>query len=93
MEKNNVKWVNPYGQLVRIIEQIIFSGDQTYICVKKLRCRPLKYHLVTLNPVQEVFHEESSTVILQPADIRSVSIFINLESAANICTPPSTLSF
>ncbi|XP_070393260.1 uncharacterized protein [Dermacentor albipictus] len=91
-KKTNSSAVQLSDNSFAIIEQIIFSGDKTFISVKKLRCRPLKYHFVTLNHVQEVLHKESSTVILQPADIRSVCVFINLESAAYICAPPSTLS-
>ncbi|XP_049272799.1 uncharacterized protein LOC125758995 [Rhipicephalus sanguineus] len=75
-----------------IIEKIILSGDNTSICVRKLRCRPVNYDLVTVNHVQKVLFKESPAVIIQPLEIRSVSVLINLENVSYVCAPPSTLS-
>lgn len=76
-----------------VIENIICKNrSEAFVIVKPLKCKPLKYSLVTMQHMLKAVKEPSTEMVIPAAKIVTVCVLLNTQGNTYISPVPSSFA-
>lgn len=90
-KRTNNSVVQLVGNTYAIIENIICKNQsEAFVIVKPLKCRPLKYNLVTMQHMFKAVEESSGEIVVPAENIMTACVLLKTQGNTYISPVPSS---